>query len=87
MEKPPLPPSSSSSSSSFSSFSSSYYVVVACDATKDRSENEIKQVLDNIRKKGAFLSAGDRLLVFCVLHKVLHPSKCYTLLLVVYKYK
>lgn len=51
------------------------YVVIACDATKDRSEHEIKLIVDHLRRKGVILSAGDRLLVLGVLHKVLHPSK------------
>nr|XP_025607981.1 serine/threonine-protein kinase CDG1-like [Arachis hypogaea] len=66
-------PHSSSFSSSSCYATSSPYVVIACDATKDRSENEIKLILDNIRKQGDLLSAGDRLLVFCVLHRVLNP--------------
>ncbi|MED6133148.1 hypothetical protein PIB30_025783 [Stylosanthes scabra] len=65
-------PHSTSSSSSFYA-TSSPYVVIACDATKDRSEYEIKQILDNLRKRGDLLSAGDRLLVFSVLHRVLNP--------------
>lgn len=61
MESPPRHPS---------------YVIVACDATRDRNEHEIKTVVDHVRAKGVILSAGDKLLVLCVLHKVSHPSKC-----------
>ncbi|KAK7282661.1 hypothetical protein RIF29_11615 [Crotalaria pallida] len=50
------------------------YVVVACDATKERSEHEIKNVVDHVLTcKAIVLSAGDRLLVLCILHKVPHP--------------
>ncbi|KAK7351070.1 hypothetical protein VNO77_10233 [Canavalia gladiata] len=55
------------------------YVVVACDATRDRTEHEIKLVVDHVRAKGVFLSGGDKLLVLCVLHKVSHPMGYQTL--------
>ncbi|KAK7410651.1 hypothetical protein VNO78_01603 [Psophocarpus tetragonolobus] len=55
------------------------YVVVACDATRDRTEHEIKLVVDHVRSRGVFLSAGDTLLVLCVLHKVSHPMGYQTL--------
>ncbi|XP_047158877.1 proline-rich receptor-like protein kinase PERK14 [Vigna umbellata] len=55
------------------------YVVVACDATRDRTENEIKLVADHVRARGSFLSHGDKLLVLCVLHKVSHPMGYQTL--------
>ncbi|TKY74189.1 Proline-rich receptor protein kinase PERK8 [Spatholobus suberectus] len=55
------------------------YVVVACDATRDRTEHEIKLVVDHVRARGVFLSAGDKLLVLCVLHKVSHPMGYQTL--------
>lgn len=50
-------------------------VIVACDATRDRNEHDIKLVIGNVRANGVILSAGDKLLVLCVLHKVSHPSK------------
>lgn len=53
------------------------YVIVACDATRDRNEHDIKLVIGNVRANGVILSPGDRLLVLCVLHKVSHPSKFY----------
>lgn len=56
---------------------SASYVVVACDATRERTEHEIKLVVDHVRARRVFLSSGDKLLVLCVLHKVSHPSKCY----------
>ncbi|XP_057440109.1 proline-rich receptor-like protein kinase PERK14 [Lotus japonicus] len=64
MESPPRHPS---------------YVIVACDATRDRNEHEIKIVVDHVRAKGIILSAGDKLLVLCVLHKVSHPMGYQTL--------
>lgn len=51
-------------------------IVVACDATRDRNEQEIKIVIDHVRVRDIMLSSGDRLLVLCILHKVSHPSKC-----------
>ncbi|XP_061373360.1 proline-rich receptor-like protein kinase PERK14 [Gastrolobium bilobum] len=55
------------------------YVVVACDATKDGNEHDIKLVVDHVRARGVILSAGERLLVLCVLHKVPHPMGYQTL--------
>ncbi|CAK9187709.1 unnamed protein product [Ilex paraguariensis] len=48
-------------------------VVVAYDATKDRTEQEFKSIFDNIRLRGDLLRGGDTLMVLGVLHKVLHP--------------
>ena len=56
---------------------SASYVVVACDATRNRTEHEIKLVVDHVRARRVFLSSGDKLLVLCVLHKVSHPRECY----------
>ncbi|KAF7829776.1 inactive protein kinase [Senna tora] len=50
------------------------YVIIACDATKDLSENVIKLVVGNVQRKGGILRAGDNLLVLGVLHKVSHPN-------------
>ncbi|KAL3014596.1 hypothetical protein AAZX31_06G114500 [Glycine max] len=58
---------------------SASYVVVACDATRDRTEHEIKLVVDHVRARRVFLSSGDKLLVLCVLHKVSHPMGYQTL--------
>ncbi|RDX78237.1 hypothetical protein CR513_41510, partial [Mucuna pruriens] len=55
------------------------YVVVACDATKDRNEHEVKLVVDQIRRRGDILSADDSLLVLGALHKVPHPMGYQTL--------
>lgn len=57
------------------STSSPSCIIVACDATRDRNEHEIKLVIDHMRSKGIILSAGVRLLMLCILHKVSHPSK------------
>ncbi|KAJ1380313.1 Tyrosine-protein kinase, active site [Sesbania bispinosa] len=55
------------------------YIVVAADATRDRNEHEIKLIIDHIRARGDILSARDRLLLLCVLHKVSHPMGYQTL--------
>nr|KYP60188.1 hypothetical protein KK1_015639 [Cajanus cajan] len=55
------------------------YVVVACDATKDRNEHEIKHVVDRLRRRGDILSASHSLLVLGALHKVPHPMGYQTL--------
>lgn len=55
--------------------SSDPYVIIACDVTKDRSENEINIIIDRVRSASDILSAGYRLLVLGILHKVPHPSK------------
>ncbi|TKY56052.1 Proline-rich receptor protein kinase PERK8 [Spatholobus suberectus] len=55
------------------------YVVVACDATKDRNEQEVKLVVDHLRSRGDILSASDSLLVLGALHKVPHPMGYQTL--------
>ncbi|XP_031091637.1 serine/threonine-protein kinase CDG1-like isoform X1 [Ipomoea triloba] len=48
-------------------------VVIAYDATKDRSENEFYQTIRDIRMRGDILHPGDTIVVLGVLHKVLHP--------------
>ncbi|XP_020233022.1 receptor-like cytosolic serine/threonine-protein kinase RBK1 [Cajanus cajan] len=58
---------------------SASYVIFACDATRDRTEHEIKLVVNHVRTRGVFLSSGDKLLVLCVLHKVSHPMGYQTL--------
>ncbi|KAI9077554.1 hypothetical protein K1719_040486 [Acacia pycnantha] len=55
------------------------YVILACDATKDISEHEIKSILDHVRSTSGILYAGSKLLVLGVLHKVLHPMGYQTL--------
>ncbi|XP_004502563.1 proline-rich receptor-like protein kinase PERK10 isoform X2 [Cicer arietinum] len=61
------------------STSSPSCIIVACDATRDRNEHEIKLVIDHMRSKGIILSAGVRLLMLCILHKVSHPMGYQTL--------
>ncbi|XP_054789210.1 proline-rich receptor-like protein kinase PERK10 isoform X2 [Prosopis cineraria] len=58
---------------------STSYVILACDATKDSSEHEIKSILDHVRSTHGILQAGYRLLVLGVLHKVPHPMGYQTL--------
>ncbi|CAL5203945.1 unnamed protein product [Lathyrus oleraceus] len=58
---------------------SSSCIIVACDATRDRNEHEIKIVIDHVRARDIMLSSGDRLLVLCILHKVSHPMGYQTL--------
>ncbi|KAF7816769.1 Proline-rich receptor-like protein kinase PERK8 [Senna tora] len=55
------------------------YVVIACDATKDRSEHEINVIVDRVRSLSGILSAGYRLLVLGVLYRVPHPMGYQTL--------
>lgn len=50
-------------------------VVIAYDATKDRTEMEFRHTINNIRSQGYILHEGDTLMVLGVLHKVHHPSK------------
>ncbi|RHN69522.1 putative rossmann-like alpha/beta/alpha sandwich protein [Medicago truncatula] len=54
-------------------------IIVACDATRDRNEHDIKLVIDHVHAKDIILSSGDRLLVLCILHKVSHPMGYQTL--------
>ncbi|XP_038724828.1 probable serine/threonine-protein kinase PBL18 isoform X2 [Tripterygium wilfordii] len=49
------------------------HVIIAYDATKDRSEHELKLTVDSVRVRGDILRGGDTLIVLGVLHKVLHP--------------
>ncbi|XP_058759304.1 serine/threonine-protein kinase CDG1-like [Vicia villosa] len=58
---------------------SSSCIIVACDATRDRNEHEIKIVIDHVRARDIMLASGDRLLVLCILHKVSHPMGYQTL--------
>lgn len=48
-------------------------VLLAFDATKDRSDVEFKNVIDDIISRGDVLNRGDTIVVFGVLHKVSHP--------------
>lgn len=50
-------------------------VVIAYDATKDRSEREFYQTIKDIRMRGDILHPGDTIVVLGVLHKVRHPSQ------------
>jgi len=47
---------------------SASYVVVACDATRNRTEHEIKLVVDHVQERHVFLPSGDKLLVLSILH-------------------
>ncbi|CAJ1971963.1 unnamed protein product [Sphenostylis stenocarpa] len=55
------------------------YVVVACDATKDRNEHEIKLVVDHLQSRSGIISASNSFLVLGALHKVPHPMGYQTL--------
>ncbi|KZV17353.1 inactive protein kinase [Dorcoceras hygrometricum] len=48
-------------------------IVVAFDATKSRNFQELKDIVSHIRMRGDMIHEGDRITVFGVLHKVLHP--------------
>lgn len=50
-------------------------ILIVCDATKDRSYHEFRRTIHNIRMCGIIVHPGDTIVVFGVLHKVLHPSK------------
>ncbi|KAL8481891.1 hypothetical protein ACS0TY_027600 [Phlomoides rotata] len=48
-------------------------ILIVCDATKDRSNHEFRRTIHNIRMRGGIVHPGDTIVVFGVLHKVLHP--------------
>ncbi|XP_065043791.1 probable serine/threonine-protein kinase At1g01540 isoform X2 [Musa acuminata AAA Group] len=50
-------------------------VILACDATRDHNEVELRLIVNAIRKRGGILCGGDTLLVLGVLHTVTNPSK------------
>lgn len=50
-------------------------ILIVCDATKDRIDHEFRHTIRRIRMRGGILHPGDRIKVFGVLHRVLHPSK------------
>lgn len=51
-------------------------VVIVFDATKDRTEEELKTTVKEVRLRDDILHEGDILVVLGVLHSVIHPSKC-----------
>ncbi|XP_059453416.1 probable serine/threonine-protein kinase PBL8 [Corylus avellana] len=48
-------------------------VVIAFDATRDYSQDELNLVIEGVKLVGGILRGGDTLLMLGVLHKVLHP--------------
>lgn len=52
------------------------HVVIAYDATKERTEHELQFTIKGVRLRGDILRSGDTLVVFGVLHRVTHPCKC-----------
>ncbi|XP_022141469.1 probable serine/threonine-protein kinase PBL4 isoform X1 [Momordica charantia] len=48
-------------------------IIIAYDATKDRTEHELQITLRNLWMRGDILRGGDTLIVLGILHKVLHP--------------
>lgn len=50
-------------------------IVIAFDATKNHNFQELKDIIAHIRLRGDMIQEADRITVFGVLHKVLHPSK------------
>ncbi|KAI3725646.1 hypothetical protein L1987_65437 [Smallanthus sonchifolius] len=48
-------------------------VLLAFDATKDRNEQEFMNVIKEIISSGEVLRRGDTIVVFGVLHKIIHP--------------
>lgn len=53
------------------------HVVIAYDATKERTEHELNLTINRVRLRGDILRTGDTLVVFGVLHRVTHPSECF----------
>jgi hypothetical protein len=51
-------------------------VVIAFDATRDYSQDELHFAIEGVKLAGCILRRGDTLLMLRVLHKVLHPCKC-----------
>ncbi|KAH9757295.1 protein kinase domain-containing protein [Citrus sinensis] len=49
------------------------HVVIAYDATKERTEHELNLTINRVRLRGDILRTGDTLVVFGVLHRVTHP--------------
>lgn len=52
-------------------------VIVALDATKDRSVDELRLTMNGIRMRGDILRGGDSLILFGVLHTVINPSELF----------
>ena len=50
-------------------------IIIAYDATKDRTEHELQMTLRNLWMRGDILRGGDTLIVLGILHRVPHPSK------------
>ncbi|XP_031742726.1 uncharacterized protein LOC116404465 [Cucumis sativus] len=48
-------------------------IIIAYDATKDRTEHELQLTLRNLWMRGDILRGGDTLIVLGILHKVTHP--------------
>ncbi|CAL9763524.1 unnamed protein product [Musa acuminata subsp. burmannicoides] len=48
-------------------------VILACDATRDHNEVELRLIVNAIRMRGGILCGGDTLLVLGVLHTVTNP--------------
>jgi hypothetical protein len=51
-------------------------VVIAFDATRYYSQDELHLAIEGVKLAGGILRGGDTLLMLGVLHKVLHPCKC-----------
>ncbi|XP_022989782.1 probable serine/threonine-protein kinase PBL5 isoform X1 [Cucurbita maxima] len=48
-------------------------IIIAYDATKDRTEHELQMTLRNLWMRGDILRGGDTLIVLGILHRVPHP--------------
>ncbi|CAI9763984.1 unnamed protein product [Fraxinus pennsylvanica] len=48
-------------------------ILIVCDGTKDRDNQEFKHTIHNIRMQGGIIHAGDTITVLGVLHRILHP--------------
>lgn len=51
-------------------------VVIAFDATRDYSQDELNLAIEGVKMAGGNLRGGDTILMLGVLYKVLHPCKC-----------
>lgn len=48
-------------------------IVIACDATKSHSKQELKTIITSIRSRNGMIQEVDTITVLGVLHKLLHP--------------
>lgn len=54
---------------------SSSHVVFAFNATKDRTEEELKLTIEGIQMADGILRGGDTLFLLGIVQRIMHPSK------------